>query len=117
MDTEDELIIDPEAETDELSEHPTKTLVFVSTFDPSARVEVIPTSDQTVRDAAEVSGLTARDGSAWTVYDALGVEVAHLPSFDMIGDVLYVGPEAISAGSVAEPSPSEEWKQGGSNNG
>ncbi|SVB65378.1 uncharacterized protein METZ01_LOCUS218232, partial [marine metagenome] len=45
MDTEDELIIDPEAETDELSEHPTKTLVFVSTFDPSARVEVIPTSD------------------------------------------------------------------------
>jgi hypothetical protein len=108
MDIEDELVIDPDAETDELSEHPTKTLVFVSTFDPSSRVEVIPTSDQTVRDAAEVSGLTARDGSAWTVYDALGVEIAHLPAFDMIGDVLYVGPEAISAGSVTESRPSEE---------
>ena len=102
MNPDDELILDPDAENDEPSEHPTKTLVFVSTFDPSARVEVIPTSDQTVRDAAQVSGLTARDGSAWTVYDDLGVEVAHLPSFDMIGDVLYVGPAAISAGSSAE---------------
>jgi len=108
MNPDDELILDPDAENDEPSEHPTKTLVFVSTFDPSARVEVIPTSDQTVRDAAQVSGLTARDGSAWTVYDDLGVEVAHLPSFDMIGDVLYVGPAAISAGSSAEADSTAE---------
>ena len=102
MNPDDELILDPDAENDEPSEHPTKTLVFVSTFDPSARVEVIPTRGQTVREAAGVSGLTARDGSAWTVYDDLGVEVAHLPSFDMIGDVLYVGPAAISAGSPTQ---------------
>ena len=111
MKPEDELIIDPEAEDDEPSEHPTKTLVFVSTFDPSARVEVIPTQGQTVRDAAEVSGLTARDGSAWTVFDALGVEVAHLPSFDMIGDVLYVGPAAVSAGSPEEADSTAEPKK------
>ena len=96
------LVIDITADGDEPEEHPAKTLVFVSTFDPSARVEVIPTQGQTVRGAAEVSGLTARDGSSWTVYDTLGVEVAHLPSFDVIGDVLYVGPAAISAGSSAE---------------
>ena len=98
----EELVIDITADGDEPAEHPTKTLAFVSTFDPSARVEVIPTRGQTVREAAGVSGLTARDGSAWTVYDDLGVEVAHLPSFDMIGDVLYVGPAAISAGSPTE---------------
>ena len=102
MNPDDELIIDPQAENDEPNEHPTKTLVFVSTFDPRARVEVIPMQGQTVREAAEVSSLTARDGSAWTVYDALGIEVAHLPSFEMIGEVLYVGPAAISAGSSEE---------------
>ena len=37
---------------------------------------MIPPRGQTVREAAGVSGLTARDGSAWTVYDDLGVEVA-----------------------------------------
>tara|TARA_B100000401_G_C52499640_1_gene574383 strand:+ start:274 stop:597 length:324 start_codon:yes stop_codon:yes gene_type:complete len=99
MNQDDELIINIDAEIDDLDDTPTKTLVFVSTFDPNSRVEVIPTTNQTVRQAAEVSGLTARDGSAWTVYDALGVEVAHLPSFEMIGDVLYVGPQAISAGN------------------
>lgn len=108
MNPEDELIIDPEANTDDLAEHPTKTLVFVSTFDPSTRIEVVPTANQTVRDAAEVSGLTARDGSSWTVYDALGVEVGHLPSFDLIGDVLYVGPQAVSAGSDEIHRPNRE---------
>ncbi len=98
MEPGDELIIDIDAESDDPAEHPTKTLVFVSAFDPSARVEVIPTNGQTVVQAARVSGLTPRDGSAWTVYDSLGVEVDHLPSFDMIGEVLYVGPKAVSAG-------------------
>ena len=94
----DELIIDITADGDVPAEHPTKTLVFVSTFDTSSRVEVIPTNGQTVREAADVSGLCPRDGSAWSVYDAVGVEVGHLPSFDMIGQALYVGPQAISAG-------------------
>jgi len=94
----DELVIDITADGDVPAEHPTKTLVFVSTFDTSSRVEVIPTNGQTVREAADVSGLCPRDGSAWSVYDALGVEVDHLPSFDMIGQALYVGPQAISAG-------------------
>tara|TARA_B100001250_G_scaffold137704_1_gene117807 strand:- start:9465 stop:9797 length:333 start_codon:yes stop_codon:yes gene_type:complete len=105
MRREDELIIDIEADTDEPNDHPTKTLVFVSTFDPSSRVEVIPMDGQTVRQAAEVSGLTARDGSAWTVYDSLGVEISHMPSFDMIGDVLYVGPAAVSAGNDQPANP------------
>ena len=107
MRREDELIIDIEADTDEPNDHPTKTLVFVSTFDPSSRVEVIPMEGQTVRQAAEVSGLTARDGSAWTVYDSLGVEISHMPSFDMIGDVLYVGPAAVSAGHDQTESPAK----------
>ena len=104
------LVIDITVDGDEPEEHPAKTLVFVSTFDPSARVEVIPTQGQTVRGAAEVSGLTARDGSAWTVYDAIGVEVAHLPSFDVIGDVLYVGPAAISAGGPLDTGPLDTVK-------
>ena len=45
----DELIIDITADGDVPAEHPTKTLVFVSTFDTSSRVEVIPTNGQTVR--------------------------------------------------------------------
>ena len=59
MNQDDELIINIDAEIDDLDDTPTKTLVFVSTFDPNSRVEVIPTTNQTVRQAAEVSGLTA----------------------------------------------------------
>jgi len=111
MRREDELLIDLEADTDEPNEHPTKTLVFVSTFDPSSRVEVIPVEGQSVRQAAEVSGLTARDGSSWTVYDSLGVEVSHMPSFEMIGDVMYVGPAAVSAGEGSTKKSSRRIDQ------
>ena len=45
-----------------------------------------------------MAGLAPRDGSGWTVYDAVGIEVDQRPSDEMIGDVLYVGMRAVAAG-------------------
>ena len=53
-----------------------------------------------LRAAASMAGLAPRDGSSWQVYDALGTEVGDRIANDMTGEILYVGPQAIQAGSL-----------------
>ena len=77
-----------------------KAVTFVSAYDSSVRHEVVPQDGQSVRDAASMAGLAPRDGSSWQVYDALGTEVGDRVANDMTGEVLYVGPQAIEAGSL-----------------
>ena len=86
---------------------PQKTIMFVSAFNPDVRNAVIPTDDQTAREAAEMAGLAPRDGSAWEVYDALGDIVADRAATELVGQSLYVGPPAIAAGSVSVSSISK----------
>ena len=81
--------------------------MFVSAFNPDVRNAVIPTDDQTAREAAEMAGLAPRDGSAWEVYDALGDIVADRAATELVGQSLYVGPPAIAAGSVSVSSISK----------
>ncbi len=85
----------------QLDDEPRKEIQFVSVYDHQVLNDVVPSDGQTVRQAAEVAGLTPRDGSQWQVFDGLGVVVDELPAAEMIGERLYVGPEAIEAGSVA----------------
>jgi hypothetical protein len=94
----------------QLDEEPTKAIQFVSVYDHQVRNDVVPGEGQTVRQAAEVAGLTPRDGSQWQVFDDLGVVVDEVPAADMVGEQLYVGPEAIEAGSSAVASA--WWKTG-----
>ena len=49
-----------------------KTVVFVSSYDPDVRHEVVPQEGQSVKDAAKMAGLAPRDGSGWEVFDAIG---------------------------------------------
>ncbi len=79
---------------------PQKSIMFVSAFDPEVRNAVIPTDDQTTREAAEMAGLGPRDGSAWQVYDTFGEIVGDRPAAELAGQSLYVGPPAIAAGAV-----------------
>ena len=85
----------------EVDEVPRKAIHFAHSIDPSVRSDVVPGDGQTVRQAAEVAGLSPRDGSPWDVFDYLGNVVNDLPAADMIGESLYVGPEAIKAGAMA----------------
>ena len=85
----------------QLDEEPGKAIQFVSVYDHQVRSDVVPGDGQTVRQAAEVAGLAPRDGSQWQVFDDLGVVVDEIPAGDMVGEQLYVGPEAIEAGSVS----------------
>jgi hypothetical protein len=93
----------------QLDEEPTKAIQFVSVYDHQVRNDVVPGEGQTVRHAAEVAGLTPRDGSQWQVFDDLGVVVDEVPAADMVGEQLYVGPEAIEAGSVAMSELRRVW--------
>ena len=77
-----------------------KAVTFVSAYDSSVRHEVVPQDGQSVRAAASMAGLAPRDGSSWQVYDALGTEVGDRIANDMTGEILYVGPQAIQAGSL-----------------
>ena len=98
----EEFILEPEPGV-EVAEGPPagpKTVVFVSTHDPTVRHEVVPQERQNARDAAMMAGLAPRDGSGWEVFDALGVVVGDQVATELTGEVLYVGPRAIEAGSV-----------------
>tara|TARA_B100001142_G_scaffold214805_1_gene212896 strand:- start:7629 stop:8369 length:741 start_codon:yes stop_codon:yes gene_type:complete len=96
--SEIEIRLDPEDDVEPRHEPMTKSVTFVSAYDPSVRHEVVPQPGQSIRDAAQMAGLAPRDGSGWTVYDAVGIEVDQRPSDEMIGDVLYVGMRAVAAG-------------------
>jgi len=96
--TEIEIELDPEDDVVPRHEPMTKSVTFVSAYDPAVRHEVVPQPGQSVRDAAQMAGLAPRDGSGWTVYDAVGIEVDQRASEDLIGDVLYVGRRAVAAG-------------------
>jgi hypothetical protein len=65
--------------------------------DPILRSDVVPGDGQTVRQAAEVAGLSPRDGSPWVVFDNLGNLVNDPPAADMIGERLWIGPPPIRA--------------------
>jgi len=94
-----EIELDPQDDVVPRHEPMTKAVTFVSAYDPSVRHEVVPQSGQSIREAAQMAGLAPRDGSGWTVYDAVGIEVDQRPSEEMIGDVLYVGMRAVAAGA------------------
>jgi len=79
-----------------------KSIMFTSAFDPEVRHEVVPGTDQTVHQAAEMAGLGPRDGSEWQVYTAIGEDVGGQPAAELAGQVLYVGPKAIDAGGPDE---------------
>ena len=96
--TEIEIELDPEDDVVPRHEPMTKSVTFVSAYDPAVRHEVVPQPGQSVRDAAQMAGLAPRDGSGWTVYDAVGMEFDQRASEDLIGDVLYVGRRAVAAG-------------------
>ncbi len=101
----------------EVDEVPRKAIHFAHSIDPSVRSDVIPGDGQTVRQAAEVAGLTPRDGSPWDVFDYLGNVVNDLPAADMIGESLYVGPESFRAGAMALSEPMEApWSKAGLDN-
>ncbi len=85
---------------------PRKTIMFVSAFDPEVRNAVIPTDDQTARQAAEMAGLAPRDGSEWQVYDWEGEVVADRQANDLAGQTLYIGVVAVAAGSIPVPDMS-----------
>jgi hypothetical protein len=100
----EEFILEPEPGV-EVAEGPPagpKTVVFVSTHDPTVRHEVVPQERQNARDAAMMAGLAPRDGSGWEVFDALGVVVGDQVATELTGEVLYVGPRAIEAGNLIE---------------
>jgi len=99
----------------ELDEEPGKAVHFVSVYDHQVRSDVVPGDDQTVRQAAEVAGLAPRDGSQWTVFDSLGVVVDDIPAADMIGEQLYVGPESVEAGALAQ-TEAVPWSKSGLDN-
>ncbi len=94
---------EPELQLDPVN-NPPKTIMFVSAFDPTVRNAVVPTDDQTAREAAEMAGLAPRDGSAWQVYDWEGEIVADRQASELAGQTLYVGVPAIAAGSVSVPA-------------
>ena len=99
----EEFVLEPEPGV-EVAEGPPigpKTVVFVSTYDSTVRHEVVPQNGQSTRDAAAMAGLAPRDGSGWAVFDALGVVVGDRVATEMTGEVLYVGPQAIEAGSMS----------------
>ncbi len=97
----EEFILEPEPGVEVAAGPPVgpKAVVFVSSYDPSVRHDVVPQEEQSVRDAARMAGLAPRDGSSWEVFDALGVEVGDRVAMELTGEVLYVGPRAIEAGS------------------
>lgn len=98
----EEFILEPEPGVDVAEGPPAgpKVVTFVSAYDSSVRHEVIPQDGQSVRGAASMAGLAPRDGSSWQVFDALGTEVGDRTANEMTGEVLYVGPKAIEAGSI-----------------
>jgi hypothetical protein len=101
--SEIEIDLDPADDVIPRHEPMTKSVTFVSAYDPAVRHEVVPQPGQSVRDAAHMAGLAPRDGSGWTVYDAVGTEVDQRPSEDLVGDVLYVGRRAVAAGGIRLP--------------
>ena len=98
----EEFILEPEPGVDVVAGPPAgpKSVVFVSSYDSSIRHDVVPQERQSVRDAARMAGLAPRDGSGWEVFDALGTEVGNRVAMELTGEVLYVGPRAIEAGSI-----------------
>ena len=103
----EEFILEPEPGVDVVAGPPAgpKAVVFVSSYDSSVRHDVVPQEGQSVRDAARMAGLAPRDGSSWEVFDALGTEVGNRVAIELTGEVLYVGPRAIEAGSRTWSSP------------
>ncbi len=61
----------------------------------SVFTDVVPGDGQTVRQAAEVAGLSSGDDSSLDVFDDLGNVVNDLPAADMIGESLFIGPREI----------------------
>ena len=82
-----------------------KAITFVSVYDPTVRHEVVPQDGQSARDAAMMAGMAPRDGSGWDVFDADANVVGDGAASDLIGEVLYVGPQAIDAGGRVWSSP------------
>jgi len=103
----EEFILEPEPGVEVAAGPPVgpKAVVFVSSYDSTVRHDVVPQEGQSVRDAARMAGLAPRDGSGWEVFDAMGVEVGNRVAMELTGEVLYVGPRAIEAGSRAWSSP------------
>ena len=97
-----EFVLEPEPGVEVVAGPPVgpKAVVFVSSYDSSVRHDVVPQEGQSVRDAARMAGLAPRDGSGWEVFDAVGVEVGNRAAMELTGEVLYVGPRAIEAGSM-----------------
>ena len=97
-----EFVLEPEPGVEVAGGQPVgpKAVVFVSSYDPDVRHEVVPQEGQSVKDAAKMAGLAPRDGSGWEVFAAIGVEVGNRVAMEMTGEVLYVGPRAIEAGSI-----------------
>ena len=102
----------------EIDELPTKAIHFSHSIDPSVRNDVVPGEGQTVRQAAETAAMGPRDGTPWDVFDHLGNVVNDIPAVDMIGESLYIGPEAIKAGAMAHGaiSSSAKWSTPGLTN-
>jgi len=98
----EEFVLEPEPGVEVAGGPPAgpKTVVFVSSYDPTVRHEVVPQDGQSTRDAAAMAGLAPRDGSGWAVFDALGVVVGDRVATEMTGEVLYVNARAIEAGAV-----------------
>ena len=98
----EEFILEPEPGVEVVPGPPAgpKAVTFVSVYDPTVRHEVVPQEGQNVRDAAMMAGLAPRDGSGWDVFDALAEGVGERVATELTGEVLYVGPRAIEAGSV-----------------
>jgi len=104
----EEFVLEPEPGAEVVAGGPPvgpKAVVFVSSYDSSVRHDVVPQEGQSVRDAARMAGLAPRDGSGWEVFDAFGVEVGNRVAMELTGEVLYVGPRAIEAGSREWSSP------------
>ena len=103
----EEFILEPEPGVEVVPGPPAgpKAVTFVSVYDPTVRHEVVPQEGQNVRDAAMMAGLAPRDGSGWDVFDALAEGVGERVATELTGEVLYVGPRAIEAGSKAWSSP------------
>ena len=97
----EEFLLEPEPGVD-VVEPPAgpKAITFVSVYDPTVRHEVVPQDGQSARDAAMMAGMAPRDGSGWDVFDADANVVGDGAASDLIGEVLYVGPQAIDAGGV-----------------
>ena len=102
-----EFVLEPEPGVEVAGGQPVgpKAVVFVSSYDPDVRHEVVPQEGQSVKDAAKMAGLAPRDGSGWEVFAAIGGEVGSGVAMEMTGEVLYVGPRAIEAGGREWSSP------------